>query len=268
MALAGIPGKLEQYVAMKKSGLNTIELDVKDENGEVGWPVNVPLARRVGSAMRYYNPERAVAKIHAAGLYLIGRVVTFEDPVLSENGELRTKIRTQLRDPCSQVECSPNRPEGIVFVGCREAEDAHHRVSDVLLHLPAVSPQGTRRSLEVARLDIPEHFRIETLPKRSRADKVAEDDRDQRPPITRRRLAERESAAGAEKRASSAPRLPHDGQVRCRVTGLSIGRRQAARAVQPSPPRATAHASWLPTTPDRIPLGRGASVRPGSLLSA
>ncbi len=85
MALAGIPGKLEQYVAMKKSGLNTIELDVKDENGEVGWPVNVPLARRVGSAMRYYNPERAVAKIHAAGLYLIGRVVTFEDPVLSEN---------------------------------------------------------------------------------------------------------------------------------------------------------------------------------------
>jgi hypothetical protein len=85
MALAGIPGKLEQYIAMKKSGLNTVELDVKDENGEVGWPVNVPLARKIGSGMRYYNPEQAIAKIHAAGLYLIGRVVTFEDPVLSEN---------------------------------------------------------------------------------------------------------------------------------------------------------------------------------------
>jgi hypothetical protein len=84
MALAGIPGKLEQYIAMKKSGLNAIELDVKDENGEVGWPVNVPLARSIGSGMRYYNPEQAVAKIHAAGLYLIGRIVTFEDPVLSE----------------------------------------------------------------------------------------------------------------------------------------------------------------------------------------
>jgi hypothetical protein len=84
MALAGIPGKLEQYIAMKKSGLNAIELDVKDENGEVGWPVNVPLARQVGSGLHYYNPERAVAKIHAAGLYLIGRIVTFEDPVLSE----------------------------------------------------------------------------------------------------------------------------------------------------------------------------------------
>src|SRR5436189_3775394 len=83
MALAGLPGKLDQYIAMKGNGLNAIELDVKDENGEVGWPVNVPLARRVGSGMRYYSPERAVAKIHAAGLYLIGRVVTFEDPVLS-----------------------------------------------------------------------------------------------------------------------------------------------------------------------------------------
>jgi hypothetical protein len=83
MALAGLPGKLDQYIAFKKDGLNAIELDVKDENGEVGWPVNVPLARRVGSGMRYYNPERAVAKIHAAGLYLIGRIVTFEDPVLS-----------------------------------------------------------------------------------------------------------------------------------------------------------------------------------------
>jgi len=84
MALAGLPGKLDQYIALKREGLNAIELDVKDENGEVGWPVNVPLARRVGSGMRYYNPARAVAEIHAAGLYLVGRVVTFEDPVLSE----------------------------------------------------------------------------------------------------------------------------------------------------------------------------------------
>jgi hypothetical protein len=83
MALAGLPDKLEQYIALKNSGLNTIELDVKDENGDVGFPAAVPLARKVGSAKNYYDPEQAVAKIHAAGLYLIGRVVTFEDPVLS-----------------------------------------------------------------------------------------------------------------------------------------------------------------------------------------
>jgi hypothetical protein len=83
MALAGLPGKLNEYVAMKAAGLNTIELDVKDENGDIGFPVNVPLARKVGAAKRYYDAQHAVATIHAAGLYLIGRVVTFEDPALS-----------------------------------------------------------------------------------------------------------------------------------------------------------------------------------------
>jgi hypothetical protein len=83
MALAGIPGKLEQYIAMKRAGLNAIELDVKDENGEIGFPANVPLARQVGAAKAYYDAERAVATIHAAGLYLIARIVTFEDPLLS-----------------------------------------------------------------------------------------------------------------------------------------------------------------------------------------
>jgi hypothetical protein len=83
MPLAGLRGKLDEYIAMKSSGLNTIELDVKDENGEIAWPVAVPLARRVGAARPYYNPQRAAAKVHAAGLYLIGRIVAFEDPVLS-----------------------------------------------------------------------------------------------------------------------------------------------------------------------------------------
>ena len=84
IALASIPGKLDEYIRMKADGLNTIELDVKDENGEVGFvPASVPLARQIGAAKRYYNPVRAAAKIHDAGLYLVGRVVTFEDPVLS-----------------------------------------------------------------------------------------------------------------------------------------------------------------------------------------
>jgi hypothetical protein len=86
MALASIPGKLDEYIAMKKDGLNAIELDVKDENGEVGFvPAGVPLAGKVGAVRRYYDPRAAAAKIHEAGLYLIGRVVTFEDPILSAN---------------------------------------------------------------------------------------------------------------------------------------------------------------------------------------
>jgi hypothetical protein len=83
MALASIPGRLEEYIALKAQGLNTIELDVKDENGEVAFSPGVRLADKVGAAKRYYDPQKAAAKVHAAGLYLIGRVVSFEDPILS-----------------------------------------------------------------------------------------------------------------------------------------------------------------------------------------
>src|SRR5207244_11486999 len=54
-----------------------------DTNSVTGILAKDPRARRVDSAKAYYNAERAVAKIHAAGLYLIGRIVTFEDPLLS-----------------------------------------------------------------------------------------------------------------------------------------------------------------------------------------
>jgi len=85
-ALASLPGKLDTYLALEGCGLNTIELDVKDENGEVGFvrPA-VPLARRVGAARDYYDARQVAKKAKAAGVYLIGRVVVFEDPQLAES---------------------------------------------------------------------------------------------------------------------------------------------------------------------------------------
>jgi hypothetical protein len=83
MPLASLRGKLQQYLDLP--GLNTIELDVKDENGRVGFvPSAVPLARRTGAVGPYYKAKWAARLAHAKGIYLIGRVVTFEDPVLSE----------------------------------------------------------------------------------------------------------------------------------------------------------------------------------------
>jgi hypothetical protein len=83
--LAGLPARIDEYTALKAYGLNTIEVDVKDENGQVGFvsPQVPTLARTIGAARPYYDVESVVAKVHAAGMYLIGRVVVFEDPVLS-----------------------------------------------------------------------------------------------------------------------------------------------------------------------------------------
>jgi hypothetical protein len=84
MSLASLPGKLEQYAALADDGLNTIELDVKEENGHVGFVTpRVPLAREIGAAQRYYDAPAVVRRLHERGLYVIGRVVVFEDPILA-----------------------------------------------------------------------------------------------------------------------------------------------------------------------------------------
>lgn len=83
-ALASIRGKLDDYLSLTSEGLNTIELDVKDENGDIGFvPSAVPLALKIGAAKPYYRPREVVAAAHAQGVYLIGRVVVFEDPRLA-----------------------------------------------------------------------------------------------------------------------------------------------------------------------------------------
>jgi len=85
MALAGIEGKIDEYVALKAFGLNTLEVDVKDENGKIGFlsPDTPKLAREIGSAQPFYDVDKVVRAVHAAGMYLIGRVVVMEDPTLS-----------------------------------------------------------------------------------------------------------------------------------------------------------------------------------------
>ncbi len=83
-ALASLPGKFREYIDYKRYGLNTIELDIKDEGGEIGFtPTDVPLARTVGATRPYYNPKKLVGLAHRNGVYMIGRVVCFQDPALA-----------------------------------------------------------------------------------------------------------------------------------------------------------------------------------------
>ncbi|MEV7729368.1 putative glycoside hydrolase [Streptomyces sp. NPDC087917] len=71
-------------LALVRSGkLNAVELDVKDEDGEVGYASQVPLARQIGAAKGYYDARKAVSEIHAAGAQVIGRIVAFRDPKLA-----------------------------------------------------------------------------------------------------------------------------------------------------------------------------------------
>jgi hypothetical protein len=80
--LMTLPGKLDEYLGLKRYGLNTIELDLKDESGNVSFLRGAPkIARDDGAARAYFDPAKVARKVHHAGVYLIGRVVTFEDPI-------------------------------------------------------------------------------------------------------------------------------------------------------------------------------------------
>jgi hypothetical protein len=84
MGLASVDGKLEEYVGLADEGLTAIELDVKDEDGQVGFDArSAKLAKRIGATQSFYDAREAARLVHSNGLYLIGRVVVFEDPILS-----------------------------------------------------------------------------------------------------------------------------------------------------------------------------------------
>ena len=84
MGLASLPGKLDEYLSLDRDGLTALELDVKDENGQVAFrPGTTSLATRIGSTRAFYAPRLVARQAHARGLYLIGRVVVFEDPLLA-----------------------------------------------------------------------------------------------------------------------------------------------------------------------------------------
>jgi hypothetical protein len=68
-----------------KTELNALQLDVKDETGSVGYATGVSLAREAGSYQegRGMEVEKILDKCWYHGVYTIGRVVCFKDPILA-----------------------------------------------------------------------------------------------------------------------------------------------------------------------------------------
>jgi hypothetical protein len=86
------PALREQVLSMVRSGaINAVQLDIKDESGEVGYLSNVELAKVSGATRSHYDPAAALAELHGLGVRVIARVVCFLDPVVGgwawQNGQ-------------------------------------------------------------------------------------------------------------------------------------------------------------------------------------
>jgi hypothetical protein len=64
--------------------INTVEVDIKDEDGIVGYDSAVPLAQQVGAASDIYDAKQMLATIHGLGARVVGRLVCFRDPKLAQ----------------------------------------------------------------------------------------------------------------------------------------------------------------------------------------
>ncbi len=69
-------------MALVRAGkINAVQLDLKDESGEIGWASGVPLAKQLGAELDIYDLPEALRQLHGLGVRVIGRIVCFRDPI-------------------------------------------------------------------------------------------------------------------------------------------------------------------------------------------
>jgi hypothetical protein len=78
----GLRDRILQLVDEKR--IDAVQLDLKDEDGIVGFDTKVAKAHEIGAVTPYYDLDDAVATLEAHGARLIGRIAAFRDPKLAE----------------------------------------------------------------------------------------------------------------------------------------------------------------------------------------
>lgn len=63
--------------------IDTVELDLKDEAGVIGYDSQLPLAREIGAVRADYDLGQAVRTLEGKGVRVVGRLVAFRDPVFA-----------------------------------------------------------------------------------------------------------------------------------------------------------------------------------------
>lgn len=77
-------GLRESVLDLARQGrIDTVQLDIKDEDGVVGYDSQVPLARESGAATKIYDAPAALRQLHDMGVQVVGRIVAFRDPTLA-----------------------------------------------------------------------------------------------------------------------------------------------------------------------------------------
>jgi hypothetical protein len=72
------------FQLLDEGRIDTVVVDLKDQDGVVGYDTQVARAREVGAVTTYYDLEDLVASIEARGGRVVGRISAFRDPILAQ----------------------------------------------------------------------------------------------------------------------------------------------------------------------------------------
>ena len=122
--------KMDELIALvEETELNTMVIDIKNDEGAVTYKMQSDMVLEIESGVRYIRDiDALVEKLHEKDIYLIARIVAFKDPFLAEKKpelSLKTKSGEIFRDKNKEAWVNPYKKEVwdyLMEIGTQAAE--------------------------------------------------------------------------------------------------------------------------------------------------
>ena len=122
--------KMDELIALvEETELNTMVIDIKNDEGAVTYKMQSDMVLEIESGVRYIRDiDALVEKLHEKDIYLIARIVAFKDPYLAEKKpelSLKTKSGEIFRDKNKEAWVNPYKKEVwdyLMEIGAQAAE--------------------------------------------------------------------------------------------------------------------------------------------------
>lgn len=133
--IAGTEKMDELITLVEETELNTMVIDVKNDEGVVTYKMQSDTVLEIESGVRYISDiEKLIEKLHEKDIYVIARIVAFKDPYLAKKKPelcLKTDTGAIFRDKNGEAWVDPYKHEVwdyLVEIGAQAAKDGFDEI--------------------------------------------------------------------------------------------------------------------------------------------
>ncbi|MDE7283665.1 MAG: putative glycoside hydrolase [Lachnospiraceae bacterium] len=133
--IAGTEKMDELITLVEETELNTMVIDVKNDEGVVTYKMQSDTVLEIESGVRYISDiEKLIEKLHEKDIYVIARIVAFKDPYLAKKKPelcLKTNTGAIFRDKNGEAWVNPYKHEVwdyLVEIGAQAAKDGFDEI--------------------------------------------------------------------------------------------------------------------------------------------